>query len=431
MKISSKILYKGILASLITQILFLWTVSHSNCSPYRLPKLDNDQIAPVNYLSKASSDLAKYQQASIPDSYISPTLNQWLNLALPTPIRKGLDIGAGYDQWEGLPTLRVEYFMPIKAWSDKSIFVTPGLNFNRSDETFSISAGVRHLVTSDALVGFYTFHDWKRSRRRQQDFLKQVGVGFELSLLPGDHSDLSLRVNAYLPVNRRSSISQNGHYSIEESLPTGVDASLSFLLPAFTNALDFRLNAHANTYRGASTNIQGYRCGLQTSTRNGLLLASVEKGYETLGGDYFRIDGSLNLSFDWVAMLAGKNPFSPPYRTTSVRYDRNLSDALYERIVRRHDLPMDRQERPLTLAAVVAGETVVFHGSFPQLPNSRVTIQVSQSPWKDYGDIITDGKGTYHGRLVLPPGKYRIRLVHKPTGIASEDQEVFIAPDQE
>ncbi len=261
--------------------------------------------------------------------------------------------------------------------------------------------------------------------------MKQAGMGVELSLLPGYHSDVSLRINAYFPVNQRRVISRNRNHFIEESLPTGADASLSVLLPAFSEALDFRITAQANSYRGASTNIHGYRCALQTNSRNGLFLASFEKGYERFTGDYFRIDGSLNLAFDWMALLAGQNPFSAPYAASSSRYDRRLSDALYERIVRRHDLPMDRQERPLALAAVVAGETVVFHGSFPELPNSRVTVQISQSPWKDYGEVVTDGKGTYHGRLVLAPGKYRIRLVHKATGVTSEDQVVFIGPQQD
>jgi len=431
MKDSSKILYKVFLAAILIQLLIFWEVAEPNCSPYQLPQLDADQISPVQYLSKASSDLAKNQQAFIPDSYVAPMLNQWLNMVLPITLRTGLDLGAGYDQWEGLATMRAEYFLPVKAWSDKSIFVSPRLNLTRSEETFSFSAGVRHLVTSDALVGFYAFHDWKRSRRLQEDFLKQAGMGFELSLLPGRHSDLSLRINAYLPVNQRRLISHNRNHFIEESLPTGADASLSLLLPAFTESLDFRLTAQGNSFRGASTNMLGYRYGVQASMRNGVILASAEKGYERFAGDYFRIDGTLNLTFDWMALLAGQNPFSAPYQTSSVRYDRKLSDALYQRIVRRHDLPMGRQEKPLALAAVVAGETVVFHGSFPQLPNSRVTIQISQSPWKDCGEIITDGKGIYHGRLVLAPGKYRIRLLHKASGTTSEDQAVLVGPDRD
>jgi len=401
------------------------------CAAYPLPKLESDQVIPLQYLSKSSSDLAKNQQGAVPDSYISPTLHQWLNLVLPSPVQKGLDLSAGYDQWEGLPTMRAEYFLPIKAWSDKSVFVCPRLNLTRSDETFSLTVGIRRLITSDALVGFYAFHDWKRSRRLHQDFLKQAGMGLELSLLPGRHSDVSLRINAYFPVNQRRLVSHNRRHMIEESLPTGADASLSVLLPAFTDALDFRLTAQANSYYGAATNVQGYRCGLQANTRNGLFLASLEKGREQFSGDYFRIDGALSLTFDWAALMAGKNPFSAPYQASSMRYDRRLSDALYERIVRRHDLPLDRQERPLALAAIVAGETVVFHGSFPELPNSRVTVQISQSPWRDYGEIVTDGKGTYHGRLVLAPGKYRIRLVHKATGITSEDQVVFVGPQQD
>ncbi len=431
MKTSISTLYKSAAALLMVPLILCGVVRTAESAPHHFAELDAQERSPFQYLSKSASDLSKNQQASVPDSYLAPTLNQWLNLALPTPVKQGLDVGAGYDHWEGLPTLRAEYFMPVKAWPDKSIFVSPRVNLTRTDETFSLCGGVRHLLTSDTLVGFYAFHDWKRSRRIQQDFLKQAGMGVELSLLPGYHSDVSLRINAYFPVNQRRLISQQRNHFIEESLPTGADASLSILLPAFSDGLDFRVSAQANSYHGASTNIHGYRCALQTNSRNGLFLASFEKGYDRFTGDYFRVDGSVNLAFDWVALLAGQNPFSAPQSASPTRYDRRLSDALYERIVRRHDLPTDRQERPLALAAVVVGDTVVFHGAFPELPNSRMTIQISQSPWKDYGEIITDGKGAYHGRLVLAPGKYRIRLVHKATGATSEDRVVLVAPRQD
>jgi hypothetical protein len=427
MKNSIKILIISSLAQCLTMFCVVcWLEGFAIAAQKPTNKVETDHSYPINYLYKSASDAARKQQAAFPDSYIDPTLNQWLSLVLPNTVRRGLDFGAGYDRWEGLPTLRFEYFLPVKGWTDKSLFLAPRLNLTRSDESFSLSAGMRHLITSDALVGFYAFHDWTRSRRLKGDFLRQTGMGLELSWLPGYHSDLSFRINTYFPVNERRSLSHDRSLMIEESLPIGSDASVSLLLPALTNLLDFRVTAQAHSYAGQSTDARGYRFGLSANTRNGVCFASLAQSYDRLSGDSFRIDGSINLVFDWMALAGGQNPFSAPFKVSPNRYDRRVADALYEKVVRRYDLPTDRRERQIALAAVVVGDAVSFHGSFPEFPNSRVTVQVSQSPWRDYTDLVTDGKGTYRGRLTLPPGQYRLRMVHKASGIISEEQVVLV-----
>jgi hypothetical protein len=138
------------------------------------------------------------------------------------------------------------------------------------------------------------------------------------------------------------------------------------------------------------------------------------------------VEGSINLTFDWKDLLQNELPFSAPYKVPQHRYDRKISENLGERVVRRHDVPTDRAENRVTLAATVSDNTVFLSGGFPGLPNSKVTVQVSQSPWKDWADIATNSSGFYSGAVNLPAGSYRVRLIHKPTGRASAEKPVFV-----
>ena len=161
-----------------------------------------------------------------PERYIDPTVKYGLNLVLPPTIRKGLSFDAGYDRWEGLPTVQADYFLPIKGWSDKSIFFSPRISLNGSKESYSLGAGFRHLVTSEMLVGFHAFHDWTRPRRAQGQFLKETGVGLEFSALPGYFSDISLSVNAYFPTNEKLTLLDDGTKIVREKFSSGADARL-------------------------------------------------------------------------------------------------------------------------------------------------------------------------------------------------------------
>lgn len=362
-----------------------------------------------------------------PEQYIDPTFNYGLKLVLPEAVRKGLSVDAGYDRWEGLPTMRVDYFLPVKAWSDKSVFFSPRVCLTGQKESFSVGAGFRHLINSETMVGFHAFHDWVRPRRSGGEFLKEAGVGLDLAALPGRYSDLSLSVNAYFPVNQRRSETQAGSLLVRESLPTGVDARLGFLLPALVNPLDIRVNAQVHSYRGENTDITGYKAGLTVSSRNGMFTTVLERERDSLRGDAFSAQGMLSLAFDWCDLLEGKMPFSAPYATPDTRFNRDMRDSLHERVVRNHDLPTDRTETPLRLAARVVDRTVAFSGAFPDLPLSRVTVQLSQSPWRDAVEVVTDSGGSYRGALRLKPGTYRLRLIHKPTGRTSYVRTIAVS----
>jgi hypothetical protein len=364
-----------------------------------------------------------------PELYIEPTVKFGLNLVLPSTIRTGLAVDAGYDRLQGLPTLKAEYFMPIKGWTDKTLFLAPRFSLDAKTEAVSVGAGFRHLLTSETMIGFHAFHDWMKRRGIQEEFLKEAGVGFELSALPGRYSDLSLNVNAYFPVNERIMFKEDGAACVREKLPTGVDAKLAFLLPAVVDWLDIRMEGTLHSYRGERVDLTGHKASISANTRDGMLRASVSHETDTFKGDNYQVEGSINVAFDWNELIKGEVPFAAPYKVSSMRFERNIRDGLYDRVTRRHDLPLDQAEKRLALSTHVNERTVFFDGGFPDLPNSHVTIQVSQSPWRDAGSVVTDSSGSYKGKLELPAGEYKFRLVHKPTGRMSAVKTLVIDAD--
>jgi hypothetical protein len=76
--------------------------------------------------------------------------------------------------------------------------------------------------------------------------------------------------------------------------------------------------------------------------------------------------------------------------------------------------------------ADVSSDELFVSGGFPDLRNAVLTVQTSQSPWQDFGDVATDERGNYSANLRLPPGIYQIRMVHKPTGRMSNIRTVVV-----
>jgi inverse autotransporter-like protein with beta domain len=363
-----------------------------------------------------------------PEYYVNPTLKYGLELVLPANVRKRLSVDASYDRWRGVPTLQADYFMTLKALENKSLFLTPRISFSGARESYSLGMGFRQLLSDKAMIGFHASHDWVRKRNEHREFLKEVVMGVELAALPGNYSHLTFSANAYFPVNDRRSPGDNGVYSVTESLATGADASVGFLLPALVDWLDCRLDGKVHNYRGKRTGLFGYGMGLSANTRDGMLSASVEKGLDKYSGDSFRATASMTLAFDWLSLVNGKNPFSAPYAMQTERFQRELKHGLNSRINRKHEMPMDRDVTRIALATIVAGNAVSLSGAFPDLPNSRVAIQTAQSPWQDRMEVITDSQGRYRGRFKLKPGRYKIRVLHRGTGRASREQRIVIEP---
>jgi hypothetical protein len=361
-----------------------------------------------------------------PEQDLDPALRYGLNLVLPETIRRGLTFDAGYDKWAGLPTVQADYFLPIKGWTDKSIFFSPRISLKGTEESYSIGAGFRNLVTSDVLVGFHAFHDWSRARRKRGQFMKEAGFGLEFAASPGRYSDISLSLNTYFPINEKLTFASHGEKMIVEKFSSGADARLKMLLPPLVDCLDIRLDGQVHSYKGERTNVAGYSTGLSLNTRDGMLRGSFERGKDAFRGDYYKVEGNITLAFDWAELLNGDNPFSAPYQAPSTRFRRKIQDRLYDRVVRKHDLPTDRKESRIALAANVTRDAVLFSGGFPDMPNARITVQTSQSPWQDAMEVVTDSHGRYSGRLTLSPGTYRIRLIHKISGRTSAVKTIVI-----
>lgn len=430
MKIQSKLGYIVKFSLNILVFIFVFATSaHAGTFPPTFPTLDGPTI-PLDPF-RPPPNPAKSIEIEMPESYLEPLARYGLDLTLPAPVRRGLSFDVGYDRWAGWPTATVDYFLPVKAWKDESLFFMPRVTLNGHTEGFSLGAGMRRLVGSRALMGVYAFHDWSRPRGSDAIFLKEAGVGAEFSLLPGRFADLTVSANAYLPVNERKTFSQATELLIHESLPRGWDARLSFVFPALVDLVSARINAEAHAYRGEVNELGGYKLVFSLGTRDGMLAAAVENGKEHGGRDTFRAMGTVRLAFDWVDLLEGKNPFSAPHKVQSARTAPDLREGLYRRVARKHDLPADRRVSSTSLGVLVQDDRVIFSGAFPTLPNTPMTVQVSSSPWRDAMEVVTDSQGGYAGQLRLPPGTYKLRLVHKETGQTSRVQSISIRNDDD
>ncbi len=366
------------------------------------------------------------QEPPWPEYYIDPTVDYWLNLITPDFMKYGLKVDTSYDRWEGLPTVSVDYFQSAKVWPDKTIFLSPSVLFSGREERFSFGAGVRQVLTDHTMVGVHAFHDWVRKRGAPQQYLREAGVGFEFSALPGWYSDLQLTGNLYFPVNERTRLESGGDILVSESLLKGADLNVGFQLPAMVSFLDARLDAGVHGYEGYKADVSGFNVALSVNTRDGMFAGRVRKGFETTSGDNILIEGSINLDFDWLALVRGEMPFSAPYQAPAERYERDLRQSLHTRMARKKDMPLDRTAKRIRLVAMVWGDTVSYAGGFSSLPNSTLIVQTSQSPWQDRAEITTDCNGMYSGQLRLEPGEYRIRLVHRPSGTVSNVKTVVI-----
>lgn len=426
MKISFKI-YIAFITSYLSMVLAVTLVSGATASatPFKNRQFPSEVEAPI-IAQQFEHRKENVKDLSHAERFLPYTINYGLRMALPSPLKNTIDFDAGFDKWEGLPTLKADYFMPVKAWNDKSVFFTPRVSLTGRKESYAMGAGIRHLITSDTMIGFHTFYDWTRPRRPGGEFLRVAGVGVEFSALPGYFSDLNLSANAYFPVNSREEIRHDGISLLRESFPRGGDAKISLLLPPIFSWLDLRLDASAQQYIGQTTNSSSYRTALSVNSRDGMFNMNIEHGRDSRWGQTYNVTAGIQLAFDWNALINSKNPFSAPYTFSETRYNRKLRNSLFSRVNRKHDLPEDRLERRSTLMASVMGDTVTFTGGFPSLPYSTLTVQISQSPWQDYSEVLTDDMGTFYGAISLPPGVCKVRLVHKPTGRVTEPRTIVV-----
>ncbi len=303
----------------------------------------------AGYLKMLRADLSKpqFKEIEFPESFIDPTVNYGLKMVLPERVQKGLLLKTGYDRWKGLPTLTAEYFLPVKETSSRSLFVSQRVGLTSENETLSLGTGLRRMFGTSAVVGVHAFHDWVRGRRHEEPFLRNAGVGIEVSALPGAFSDLSFTANAYFPLNDRITYSPLRPAVTRELLPVGFDAMVGFQLPAISSYVDSRVDFRVNSLRGDQLHMFGYRMGLSVTSRDGLLSLGLEHSNDNRLGESYGVEARVNLAFDWSALLKGKSPFSAPYRASEARLNRDLKPELKSRVARNHNLPVDRTTREL------------------------------------------------------------------------------------
>lgn len=365
-------------------------------------------------------------ESGFPEYSVNSTLKLGMKKVLPEVMHRNLEFNAGFDAWKNTGTFRADLFLPVNKQVDRTMFLLPRVNINGFHENVSVSAGYRKVLSPEIMVGFYGFHDWARARFSDRDFLREIGAGIEFSALPGRHSDLTFSANVYMPVSENSVLGSDRDMVIKESLPGGVDAKIKFLFPSFVDFLDIQFDGSAHTYKGNIKNHNGFKTALSLKTRDGMLGAKFEHGTDSRKGEHYKIEGNISLKFDWAELLNGNNPFSAPYKTSSMRYVRKLGDRLQDRTSRKYDFPADRIETKYTLMADVSSDELFVSGGFPDLRNAVLTIQTSQSPWQDFGEVATDEQGNYSASLRLPPGIYQIRMVHKPTGRISNLKTIVV-----
>jgi hypothetical protein len=298
----------------------------------------------TRHLKMLQTDLSKpqFKEIKFPETYIDPTVNYGLNMVLPERIRKRLLLNTGYDRWRGLPVITAEYFVPVRQNKDGSLFALQRMSLTAEKEIFSVGTGVRRMFGTSAMVGVHAFHDWVRWRGQEDPFLRNAGVGLELSALPGAFSDLAINANAYFPVKDRITYSPERPILTREFMPVGFDAVIGLKLPAFSKHVDSRLDFQFNSLRGERINVAGYKVGLSVNSRDGLWRVEAEHEGNNRTGAAYRIEARVTVSFDWTALLSGKSPISPPYQASHARFNRDLQPELNNGVARNHDLPVDK-----------------------------------------------------------------------------------------
>lgn len=427
---SSKRLIKSRYLSVMTFFLIVLAAFPAHpADPQASPQLVNVHSVnlPVDPL-RPPPNPRRSQEIAWPEHYITPTLDYSLNLLLPLELRKSVGLEGGYDRLQGLPTGKADLFVPIKTWKDRSFFFTPRVSLEGKREAFSMGTGFRRKAGDRSVIGMHAFHDWVRPRGSQNTFLRQAGFGVELSSFPGT-AQLTLGANVYVPVNERHQFASLGKDTtiVREALSHGIDGRLSLTLPALTEYVDTRIDARIHRFWGEESRKAGHEVGISLTSRNGMFSGSFRQFRQGSDQDHFKVEGAVTLAFDWMSIMNGVNPFSAPYPARP-RLEPDVNYRLYQRVARTYDVPGDRRERKIALTARVSDDVVSFSGAMPELANARLAVQTSQSPWVGRSEVTTDSRGFYSGSLILPPGQYKLRLIHKSSGRTSEVTSVHVLP---
>jgi hypothetical protein len=250
------------------------------------------------------------------------------------PVIPNLEFGFLYT-WDSslkINTGRVtaDYLLPFSLRCDSSLFVeahaesefqeflggqrrvtTAGQGFvttttatnNRTDLSFG--GGYRRLLGGGrTLLGINGFYD---TTRLWGKWYSSGGVGLELlcNVTPQDAVDL--RANWY-----GNLFSRDLFVNAFRNKGGSADIEAGYNRALFYEALDLRLKFTGYQFDIGEDPVYGYRAGAELATRDGVLTARYEHGYDRVNGQYDTIGGYVTLGFYLDSVLAGEIPFSMP-----------------------------------------------------------------------------------------------------------------------
>lgn len=222
-----------------------------------------------------------------------------------------------------------DYLLPISLRCDSALFVeahvesefqeflggsrrftTAGQGFvtttttidNRTDLSFG--GGYRRLLRGGwGLVGVNAFYD---TTRLWEKWYSGGGVGLELFCNVTPQDSVDLQANWYGNLFSRDLFvnafrNKGGSYDIEAGYNRGI----------FNECMDLRLKFTGYQF-DIGEPIYGYRAGAELTTRDGVLTARYEHGYDQVNGQYDTVGGFVTLGFHLDNILRLESPFTMP-----------------------------------------------------------------------------------------------------------------------
>lgn len=284
--------------------------------------------------------------------------------AVPLPDGQMTLMGRGGDtMFEGT----IDFLTPLHMTPSGVLFVNPRFTYNDDSESeLNLGVGYRHLFApSSVIVGGNLYYD----SRWPQDGVQfnQFGVGLEVM-----SKWVDARCNYYLPEDSTKIVDvreqttlvgttvtktydqQASGYTLYETLHTttkdeflhetfttivgtmeGFDAELGFRLPIFTDKLEARL--FGGYYRFSPNldldDVEGFKARIEIRALPGLILDAEYYDDDKLFGSSYMVGGRVQLPFDVVDLVHGRNPFKG---TKSVMMPgvRSFAQRLTENVVR-------------------------------------------------------------------------------------------------
>jgi len=174
---------------------------------------------------------------------------------------------------------------------------------NRTD--LSLGGGYRRLLRGCTLLGVNAFYDTSRLWAK---WYSSGGVGLELLSNVTDNDAVDLRANWY-----GNLFSRDLFVNAFRNKGGGFDVQAGYSRGIFWQALDLRLEFTGYQFDiGEMNAVNGYRAGAELTTRDGVLTARYEHGYDRINGPYDTVGGFVTLGFQFDKILRWESPVTMP-----------------------------------------------------------------------------------------------------------------------